>query len=196
MNRLISTFLLSTVPLILSSCSSTHFYCGYSSNISWAISDAIEYKIGTYRIGENFNFPVSIMIANRFYGRKYDGTFGVLIGSEEKPGYGFVNIDVLLKDSKKTTIKDYEVNLDDYNKQENGIEIHKEQITKSDFSLFYDFELNSLLPENYDGKVFFEVAYTMVVNDERDTFGNIYSFDCLKNNNTFKLTNFGFNFLN
>ena len=136
------------------------------------------------------------MIANRFYGRKYDGTFGVLIGSEENPGYGFVNIDVLLKDSKKTTIKDYKVNLDDYNKQENGIEIHKEQITKSDFSLIYDFELNSLLQENYDGKVFFEVAYTMVVDDERDTFGSIYSFDCLKNNNTFKLTSFGFDFLN
>ena len=143
MNRLKPTFLLSAIPLILSSCSSTHFYCGYSSNKSWAISDAIEYKIGTYRIGENFNFPVSIMIANRFYGRKYDGTFGVLIGSEENPGYGFVNIDVLLKDSKKTTIKDYKVNLDDYNKQENGIEIRKEQITKSDFSLIYDFELNS-----------------------------------------------------
>lgn len=181
------------VSSLLTSCSNRILYIDGNKNIAYAVCSAIDYPTEK----SNDTILVNVMLANRFYGKKYDGTTGLLIGSENEPGYRFESIGVLLKDNSETIIKEYEVDLLEYYKQENGIPMEKKDIQKNDFHMVYEFNLKNLFLNDYHNSVYFEVVYVIDESkEENHIFGRRYKFDFIKENENMKLSNFDFDFIN
>ncbi len=187
--------LIASIVLLLTSCERRGFYVNKPGlNLSYGICEAIDYPSNKAKIKDDSSFNVNVMIANLYYGKKYDGSTGLFIGTEEKPGYNFETIIVSLNDFENRSIFDYSVDINEYSKQENGIEDGKFIIRKKDFNLIYSFNLIILIPEEYDNNITFKVTYNEKTQQDQYSFSRCFSFHLLKTEEYIFLENFDFSF--
>lgn len=187
--------LISCTVLFLTSCERRGFYINKPGlNLSYGICEAIDYPSTKTKIISDSSFSVNVMIANLYYGKKYDGSYGLFVGTEEEPGYSFETIVISLNDFDNRSISDYSVDINEYSKQENGIENGKLITRKKDFKLIYSFNLINLIPKEYDNRITFKVTYTEKMQKDQHTFSRRFSFHLLKTETYIFLEDFNFNF--
>ncbi|HHT67362.1 MAG TPA: hypothetical protein GX010_03965 [Erysipelotrichaceae bacterium] len=167
------------------------FFTTKNSNQSLAICEAIYYPKVNSNYKDLDSFNVDVMVANLYYGKRNDGSVGLFVGTEERPGYSFDAINISLNNAKKELIKQYHVDMSEYSKQENGIRKDKSDISRDDFKLVYSFNLIELFDEAYNGNIQFEINYI-----ERENGGNVhifgksFSLHLNKNHDSISLDNF------
>ena len=187
--------IVSTISLLLSSCDKNVLYVnshGRSGSPSYAICEAIEYPFDKRSLIGNFSYVVNIMVANLYYGKRYDGTYGSLFGEGNNVGYKFESISIFLSDFDKQIIKRYEVDINEYSKQENGIDCDKKAIHKNDFNLIYSFDLIELFPSDYNHKITFSVLYKEIVQNGYQLFGSDFIFNLEKNSESIYIQKYSF----
>lgn len=172
------------------------FVASKNDNPSLAICEAIDYSKQKASYQETDTFNVDIMVANLYYGKKYDGSIGLLVGTEDNPGYSFEAINISLNNSSKQLIAEYSVDMNEYPKQENGILRDEKNINKDDFKLKYSFNLIELINGNYDDNIHFEVNYVEsgkagYVADTR-IFGRSFSLHLKKDQSSISLNDLEF----
>lgn len=172
------------------------FFTSKTDNPSLAICEAIDYPEPKTTYQDTDVYNVDIMVANLYYGQKYDGSTGLLVGAEDNPGYSFDAINISLNNSNKQLIADYSVDMNEYPKQENGILRDEKNINKDDFKLTYSFNLIELINGNYDDNIHFEVNYvesgkTGYVADTR-IFGRSFSLHLKKDQSSISLNDLEF----
>jgi hypothetical protein len=162
-----------------------------NGNPSLAISEAIEYP-SSPSSGDATDFTVDVMVANLYYGTRYDGSIGLLVGSDEDPGYDFRTITISLLDKGGVTMSpSYSVDPMEYREMKNGILREKAgKASKDDYVLIYSFNLNAIFQNDYSGAISFFVRYAESRSDGIYSFGKRFDFTFSKTKSASELSNF------
>jgi hypothetical protein len=135
---------------------------------SLAVSEAIRYptRNGTAEDG----FSVSVMLANLYYSA--DGSLSV-------HPYDFSAIAVTLEGEDGVAAVRYSVDLSLYAERGNGIPTDTDlrSVSVDDYLLVYAFNLASLFPDSYEGRLTFRVAYTEEAQSGALSFGKTFGLD-------------------
>lgn len=178
--------------LLIAGCSSgfkTHiFYPGFE--VALPIIEAVEYP--SFReTNSNKPYEVKIYLANLFYGKKYNSDEIEYLHSYSS----LQSIDILLETSNKI-LATYDVDLEEYSKQENGIIANNaNKATINDFKLFYPFNLQELFAGDcFNQEITFVIKYKAKTNDSYLEHGKTISFLLNKTSTSIEIRNFNYDY--
>ena len=182
------------MPLLISGCSNNYkshiFKPGFEASLP--VMEAIQYP--TYReTNSDKPYTIKIYLANLYYGKKYGSNEIVFLRSYS----GLLSITILLE-LKDEVLMFYDVDLLEYEKQENGIcsnTANKAKIT--DFNLYYSFNLQEIFNDNYDNQnIEFKIVYKEEIATKTSERGKAISFLLNKNESGIKIDNFDYYYFN
>lgn len=155
-----------------------------------AIMEAVDYP-QSVSLEKGEDGKVRFALANLYYGTADDGSYALLIGTLEHPGYDFTSISLAFQKEGAGVSAQQDVSLSDYAKAENGIALEKRRNASwADYHLVYAFDLVSLLGDTYQGKITFTLTYVEALTSGLHTFGRHYSFACEKSLENLSLASF------
>lgn len=183
-------FLVSNLIIAFSSACSTNRVFEYTQ-VSYGQSlpelECIEYSKLSYVDLCHGKFNVDVGVAH-------------LTSEGENPKTKISSINISLKEEDGKEIKSYDVNINDYKSYKNAVLykkldvfclFYKFALKKSDFGLVYSFNLFELLPNTYNGKIFFAVKYQGMEYSKTDGPAYRYfSFHYVRNSGVCKLLNY------
>lgn len=180
-----------TISLLLISCEARRFYINKPGfNISYAIAEGISYPSAKRNFKKDSSpFEIKVMVANLYYGKNYDGIEALLVD------YGFESINISLLNSRDDLIKQYDVDVIEYAKKDNGISSDNYFIKEKDFKLVYSFDLIDLFQEDFSDKIRFQISYVETMQEKQHSFSRVFSFRLVKTDNSIFLKDFDFSFV-
>ena len=161
-----------------------------NTEVKNAITEAVSWK-KTWVSKEDC--VVNAMVANHYYGTAADGTYRVLIGTAENPGYQFESIKITLSDDFGP-LSYHDVDLVEYEKEENGIALEKYgKAGIKDYKLLYHFPLLPLYSEATVKNICISFEYKQKRGTESWIFGASFKSRMHCSKDSIKLESFGYN---